>query len=279
MNDLVRTKMIVTDLDGTLLKDDKTLSSYTVDTIKRLRENGHKFVIATARPLRVAKKFMKNVEIDAGIYHNGALIYKDEEKIDSFQIDNVKQIVDSILKKYPKTSIAIETNDVLYSNFNVEHLWPGTDYVLTDSKFNELLGKKADKLIIEVSSIEEMNKYKEFLSDDLYIQLSENKIGMVMKKSATKSNGINFLSKQYGIEIEDIIAFGDDYNDIDMLIFCGKGICVENAVSDVKDVVDDSCDTNENDGVARWIETNIIKKGDWGYVRKGSKDYFNQGKI
>ena len=70
-----------------------------------------------------------------------------------------------------------------------------TDYIITAADFAELEGKKADKVIIEVSSMEDMERYKEFLSDDLYIQLSENKIGMIMKKNATKSNGIIFLAQ------------------------------------------------------------------------------------
>ena len=52
--------------------------------------------------------------------------------------------------------------------------------------------------------MEDMERYKEFLSDDLYIQLSENKIGMIMKKNATKSNGIIFLAQSYGINIDDV---------------------------------------------------------------------------
>ena len=216
-------KMIVTDLDGTLLKNDKTISKNTIEAINELRMRGHKFVIATARPLRAAKKFLESVETDAGIYHNGALIYKLGEKMDGFQIDSVKKLVDQVLNKYPKASIAVESDDVLYSNFNVEHLWPGTDYIITAADFAELEGKKADKVIIEVSSMEDMERYKEFLSDDLYIQLSENKIGMIMKKNATKSNGIIFLAQSYGINIDDVICFGDDYNDIDMLTLCGTG--------------------------------------------------------
>ena len=227
-------KMIVTDLDGTLLKNDKTISKNTIEAINELRMRGHKFVIATARPLRAAKKFLESVETDAGIYHNGALIYKLGEKI------------------------AVESDDVLYSNFNVEHLWPGTDYIITAADFAELEGKKADKVIIEVSSMEDMERYKEFLSDDLYIQLSENKIGMIMKKNATKSNGIIFSAQSYGINIDDVICFGDDYNDIDMLTLCGTGICMANGVQKAKDAADVLCDTNENDGVAKWIKENIL---------------------
>lgn len=51
--------------------------------------------------------------------------------MDGFQIDSVKKLVDQVLNKYPKASIAVESDDVLYSNFNVEHLWPGTDYIIT----------------------------------------------------------------------------------------------------------------------------------------------------
>lgn len=170
----------------------------------------------------------------------------------------MKKLVDQVLNKYPKASIAVESDDVLYSNFNVEHLWPGTDYIITEAYFAELEGKKADKVIIEVTSLEDMEKYKEFLTDDLYIQLSENKIGMIMKKNATKSNGIIFLAQSYGINIDDVICFGDDYNDIDMLTLCGTGICMANGVQKAKDVADVLCDTNENDGVAKWIKENIL---------------------
>lgn len=55
-----------------------------------------------------------------------------------------------------------------------------------------------------------------------------------MKKNATKSNGIIFLAQSYGINIDDVICFGDDYNDIDMLTLCGTGICMANGVQKQK---------------------------------------------
>lgn len=250
-------KLIVTDLDGTLLKDDKSISDYTIEVLNRVRQEGHVFVIATARPLRAAKEFLKKVEIDAGIYHNGALIYKSGKQIDGFQICDPKSVVDKILRLNPMVSIAVESNDVLYSNFNAEEFWPGTSYVLTQACFEELIDKKADKIIVAVSSIEEMKRYESCLTDDLYIQLSENKIGMIMKKDANKRNGVSFLAKEFGIEKKNIIAFGDDYNDIDMIKYAGTGICVYNGLQEVKDISDIVCQSNEENGVARWIEDNI----------------------
>lgn len=75
-----KVRMIVTDLDGTLLKDDKTISSFTIDVIKKYKSNGGIFVAATARPVRAVKEYDKILNFDAGIYHNGAVIQVDGEK-------------------------------------------------------------------------------------------------------------------------------------------------------------------------------------------------------
>lgn len=250
-------KLIVTDLDGTLLKNDKSISQYTINTIQKVCEEGHKFVIATARPYRATNKIREILQVDAGIYHNGALIYMDDKKIDSFQINNPKEVVDHLLEVYPECKIAIESNDILYANFNVEVLWANTDYILTKD-FMETRDKKADKIIIVVSSLEDMKKYENQIPKELYIQLSENKIGMIMRRDATKRNGVYFLAKKYKIDISNVIAFGDDYNDIDMLKCSGQGICVANAIDEVKSIADLICESNENDGVAKWLEKNVL---------------------
>ena len=116
----------------------------------------------------------------------------------------------------------------------------------------------ADKIIVEVVSLNEMEKYKALLPDELYIQLSENKIGMIMNQSATKYHAISFLAERYQISTDDIIAFGDDYNDLEMIKKCGKGIAVGNALEMVKGAADEVCESNQKDGVARWIEGNLL---------------------
>lgn len=65
----------------------------------------------------------------------------DGEKIEGFQIDNVIPIIDSILLEYQKAAIAVESDDVLYSNFDAGRLWSGTGFVYTKSNFSELIGK------------------------------------------------------------------------------------------------------------------------------------------
>jgi hydroxymethylpyrimidine pyrophosphatase-like HAD family hydrolase len=66
------------------------------------------------------------------------------------------------------------------------------------------------------------------------------------------------LSEYYKININNIAAFGDDVNDIEMIKKCGIGIAVENAIEEVKNNADYICGNNENNGMAHWIEQNIL---------------------
>ena len=77
---------------------------------------------------------------------------------------------------------------------------------------------------------------------------------MFMHSEANKWEGLN---AHFGISTAGILAFGDDYNDIEMLKNAGIGVAVGNAIDEVKAVADYICDTNDNDGVAKWVEENI----------------------
>ena len=73
-----------------------------------------------------------------------------------------------------------------------------------------------------------------------------------------KTAAIEALSKISGISIEDIVAFGDDSNDVEMLKLCGKGIAVANAVPAALTAADDITMSNDEDGVAHWLKVNCI---------------------
>ena len=74
------------------------------------------------------------------------------------------------------------------------------------------------------------------------------------KSGATKERAIQELRSSLNIPQEKIAAFGDDFNDIGMLKFCGRGIAMQNAIAEVKQIADEICASNQEDGVARWIE-------------------------
>lgn len=83
-------KMIVTDLDRTLLRDDKTISPYTAGTLEELHASGVPFVIATARPTRAVRKAMPWLRYDGAVFFNGAVVTAGGESLRAYKIDGCK---------------------------------------------------------------------------------------------------------------------------------------------------------------------------------------------
>lgn len=250
-------KMIVTDLDRTFLRGDKTISPYTSGTLEELARRGIPFVIATARPIRAVREYLNFLKFDAAVYHNGAVITAGERTIAKYGIEDPERIVTAMLKDKPDRKISIDSNDRMYSNMAAEELWPGVRYVKT-ADFRETAGLIADKILISAGSLEEMSGLERYVPEEAYLQLSENSVAMMMNRNATKLNGIRLLAERYGVGLHEVAAFGDDYNDIDMLSACGVGVAVANALPEVKAAADMVCAGNEEDGVARWIRENIL---------------------
>lgn len=253
----MKIRMVVTDLDSTLLRSDKSVSTYTEQVVEKLRARGILFALATARPVRAVRAVLPALPYDAALFHNGAVIYDGAACVGKIGIENPQALAARILGDRPGCCIGIEAEDALYENFDASIIWPGIQYTYTED-FAELAGKTADKLLIKAGSLEEAEAYRAYLPENLYIQLSENTVAMVMNKDATKLNGIRRLAARYGIGMEEIAAFGDDYNDMEMLRACGCGVAVGNALPQVKAEADEICADNDADGVARWLEERLL---------------------
>lgn len=251
-------KIIITDLDGSLLRSDKTISKYTASIFQRCRDKGIKIVFATARPIRSVKMLNLSLSFDASIYHNGAVINKDDINILRFGIspEATKELLLSVLQADNSAKLCVDINDRMYGNYDPSDIWPGVETTITD--FLDLPNSPADKIILPMATIAELSSVANVLPKNLYIELSENSVGMIMHKNATKGNAIKYLSKHFGLSLSDVAAFGDDYNDLDMIRYCGIGIGVANAIDEVKAAADYICDTNDNDGVAKWLEENVL---------------------
>lgn len=246
-------RMIVTDLDGTLLRKDKTISEYTASIFRRCSNHGVKIVFATARPIRAVKMLGLSFQSDASVYHNGAVITIGDEL---FQETGISYVSAKILLQnaiqMKGMRIAAEINDVLYANFNSSTIWPGVQAVRTD--FAHIPERPVDKIIFITADSGRSSEIEKLLDEDLYWEISENEVLMVMNKQARKKYAVSALASHFGISLSEIAAFGDDFNDIEMLRDCGVGVAVANAIDEVKAVSDYICQTNDEDGVAKWIE-------------------------
>ena len=251
-------KIIVSDLDNTLLRTDKTISEYTINVLKRLQEKEIKIIFATARPKRAIENYCKVVPIDAFVVHSGACVFIAGKQYLHFGIDSVtaKSTLTAIVADNPKVNLAVEIDDVIYANFDTSTIWSQIYAIQTD--FTDLPNKPAEKMIVQVSSLKDIEKFSKYLPPNLYIEMNEGNLGLIMNQNATKLNAIKKIVEYYQCDLKDVVTFGDDYIDLEMLKYCGTGVAVSNAITEVKEVADFICGSNDEDGVAHWIEDNLL---------------------
>jgi HAD superfamily hydrolase (TIGR01484 family) len=124
--------------------------------------------------------------------------------------------------------------------------------------FSKPLDNCAYKIVAELPNKETaLNIANKYSDCKVICYRGENRYGFI-NKNAGKVQAIRALASYLNIGLSNIIAFGDDLNDIEMLEQCGYGIAVSNAVEEVLNVADYVTDSNDEDGVAKFIEKNIF---------------------
>jgi len=250
--------MIVTDLDGTLLRTDKTISDYTNAVLGRCRRAGIKVAYATGRG-GSAEQVAPSGFFDGRISMNGAIAKASDRIVYNRPIPYLA--VRLLLSACDERGIRIvsENSDIHYSNFVVSDVWEHiSNYVIVDFLRHNV---DAEKIYTPSPTPDDILFIKRMLPDSLYFVLTADgnrSLGQVMHKDATKAKAAAALAHSWDIDKSDIVAFGDDYNDVDMIKECGIGVVVANAVDECKIVADFICGDCDNDGVAKWLDENIV---------------------
>ena len=248
-------KMIVTDLDGTLLRDDKTISERTLAVLKRCRARGIKVAYATGRgstDLALAPPEL----FDGRVRCNGAEAYIGKTLVYDRLIPISNMFPLLIAADGAGVEIAAEVEGVHYANFNVTAKWPWIPHYRNVNEVTDDFKAQKIYAVAERSEVAELIKKR--LPPGFYLSVSRDGLAMVMHDGAIKSRAVTALAESWGIDPAEIVAFGDDANDVDLLQFAGTGVAMGNAIDDVKAAADCVCDTNESDGVAKWIEENVL---------------------
>ncbi len=250
-------KLIFFDIDGTLLDPNKNLPKSAEQAIKLLKEKGHEIAIATGRSPFMFKKLRKQLEIDTFVSINGQyvvvkgnVIYKNPLPIDALQTltdvatRNEHPIV-YMGTENMKTNVEYHPHieESIGGSLKLDHPMYEPDYFETQEIYQSLLfctDKEEDPYV---------DRFKQFkfvrwhpLSTD------------VLPAGASKAKGIELMIHQLGYAHDDVYAFGDELNDLEMLQFVKNSVAMGNAPKIVKQAAKHVTKDVHEDGIAYGLE-------------------------
>lgn len=264
-------KAIFLDLDGTLLDDNKNVSEENKKAINMAENMGVSVCLCSGRQNEFVKKIQKKAGINSQyiISSNGCEIY-DLKNNEVLFTANLESTLSKRLYEYCQLKNHLIRIDTVYGRFinNMNYEYSG------EIELSEDINKFLDENnVVQISvctkTEEEIDKVIEYLkplNEDIKIEnrfQTGNGIWSlwainIINKNASKGNAIYGLCKYLKIDIKDVIAMGDDLNDISMIKEVGLGIAMGNALDSVKEIADEVTKTNNENGVAEIINSKIL---------------------
>lgn len=264
-------KMIVLDLDDTLLRDDHTISPRTKEALMKAQECGVKVVLASGRPTFAMRAIAKELCLEEFgsfiLSYNGAKIINCKTDEELFSSTLSAEIVHSLydISKNEKVGIHSYIGDGIVTEIN--NPYTDIEAEITGMPIIEVESFKAaiSEPVVKVLMVE-APEYLAAVEKKLQTEL-EGKLSVMRSKpfflefteaGVTKGTSLNQLIQTLGITREEVIAMGDSYNDLAMIEFAGLGVAMGNAPEDIKEIANYVTDTNMNDGVAKVVEKFVL---------------------
>lgn len=259
----MRTRLLAIDLDGTLLKQDRVPHIENVAAVRRALDSGIRVVLSSGRIAASVSSFSKLLGLDgAMICSNGGHVVG-LGGTELLYIGLSPELVRMTLEYTEQVKVHIN----VYTRHDI--------FVLRDSEWLRKYRLRVTSVMPEISSLEEvyqMEVLKIILIDepdairDHYKELDTRMGGLaaltesepeyleVLAREANKGHGLKVLSESLGVRQEETAAIGDYLNDVEMVQWAGIGAAVANAIDEVKAVADIEMPSNEEAGVAKFID-------------------------
>ncbi|MGI5469858.1 Cof-type HAD-IIB family hydrolase [Streptomyces sp. CA-132043] len=264
-----RTRLIATDLDGTLLRDDKTVSARTIAALAAAEEAGIEVFFVTGRPARWMDVVSDHVHGHGlAICANGAAVVDLHRgrrivEVRALQRDAAVAVVEALRAAAPGTSFAVErTGGIHYEpQYPPFHLDPGALIAPVEKLLGEEF-EKADEPVLKVLA------HHSELDPDVFLALAREAAGHLASFTRSSPTALLEISgagvskagtlarccAERGIAPDEVVAFGDMPNDIEMLAWAGTSYAMSNAHPDVLAATTHRTAGNNEDGVAAIIE-------------------------
>lgn len=280
-------KVFATDMDGTLLNNKKEISEKNLKAMHDLYSEGIEVVICTGRPFSTVKKYLEQLDFPCWvIVNNGSVIRnKNREVISATYIKEeiLKQVI-TTLEDEQAYFHASDENYIYIKNiskrikmihdyiFRVEKskfksIWTSVYNVLFSNthkkvKFTSFIekGGKIASIFVVCRNREKLNVIREKLASikDIDISSSGKDNIEILDKEATKAHGLSRLLSKLNISPSEMVAVGDNLNDLTMIKYAGLGVAMGNSETKIKQNADWVTKTNEEDGVAHLIYEKVI---------------------
>ena len=266
-------RMIVLDLDDTLLKDDRTVSELTRRRLLEAQQQGMIVVLASGRPTYAMQHLAKELCLAE---YGGYFISFNGARITSCANQHILLSVDISHAQMCKLFDLAQEHGVYIQTYTEDHILVSKDNEYTQIE-KEITGMdviecadfKAEipKTAVKAMMLEHPDRLKEVekalrpvVENELYMTITKPFFLEFMNPAVDKGKSLVTLAQHLNVPMEQVIAVGDSYNDISMIKAAGLGVAMGNAVEAVKQAADYETADNEHDGVARVVERFFLQK-------------------
>lgn len=257
--------LFCTDLDGTLYRDDKTVSKENLDAIEYFKSEGGLFTFVTGRIPATSKHIYDTVRPNAPYgCINGAAIYdaqKEEYLYRLFLDRDVMELVDCVDAELPDMGVQFNTEKAVYFNkdnsaMRLFRRLTGLPYI--PCRYRDIT-EPTFKVVLAHEEEEQIDKLRQLLlshpkADRFDFIRSEKTLYEILPKGASKGVLIGKLAELLGIDVCKTVAVGDYNNDVSMIRAAGVGFAVANAVDEAKAVADHITVSNNDNAIAAIID-------------------------
>jgi Cof subfamily protein (haloacid dehalogenase superfamily) len=265
-------KMLVLDLDDTLLRDDHSISTHTKEMLAQAQNLGVKVVLASGRPTPAMIQYAHELQLaDYDSYlisFNGAMVtsLKNNEILfqKSLTRDEIHSLYDFSVENnvhiitYSEKGVVSETES---EYIDVELNLTGIPHHKVPSFKNEVTTSAVKCILLENPDyLKQVETKLKAERTDLSVSRSKPFFLEVMPHGIDKAASIDFLAKRLGIKQSEVIAVGNAGNDLTMVQYAGLGIWVDNVTPELRPEADFVVASNNNDGVAEVVERFILNR-------------------
>ncbi len=242
-------KAVVLDLDETLLHSDGSVSDYTLEMLQKCKNRGIAVIVATARFWFKAEKYLNLISPDYAILADGTQIYHNGELLHGFAMDKKQSdgMINELMKDEAFDFVVSVGKKLFCSSEGIREEWRES------RDFKENLEMPVYKIAAVLKAYDVAKELAGTYDCRMYSYRGENLYGFASAKSG-KYQAVLALGELLHIKPEEMIAFGDDENDYEILQNVGKGVAVANAILKIKEIADAVTESNNDDGVAKYIE-------------------------